>query len=119
MIRPPPKSPLFPTPPLSRSRAKPSPAPVWVGEFGPCHTAASCVQDGTGQGLWFAMFRMYLYEADIDWGYWALNGTQATGTTRTFGAEETYGVLDTQWKGGALPQLTGALQSLQPASSGP
>jgi hypothetical protein len=52
--------------------------------------------------------------ADVDWAYWALNGTAARGGTRTFGMEETFGVPGTSWTSAALPQLTLALQDLQP-----
>src|SRR5207253_1290717 len=45
-------------------------APVWVGEFGTCHTSDSCVDDSSGQGLWCRGFRKYLAEGDIDWCYW-------------------------------------------------
>lgn len=70
---------------------KPFTAPVWVGEFGIDHTASGVAS------WWFQSFLRYLDDADIDWSYWALNGTQSTGTTRTLGAEEGFGILDTTW----------------------
>jgi endoglucanase len=88
-------------------------APLWVGEFGTEHSDASV------GSLWFTGIRQYLTDADIDWSYWAINGTQATGTGRTFGAEETFGVLDRTWTMSALPALTAGLQALQPATQGP
>jgi endoglucanase len=94
-------------------------APVWVGEFGTCHTGDTCVTDTTGQGLWFSALRQYLANADIDWAYWAVNGTEARGTGRTLGAEETYGVLDLKWDASASKTLTASLQALQPATQGP
>jgi endoglucanase len=94
-------------------------APVWVGEFGTCHTAADCVDSASGQGFWFAGIREYLSEADIDWAYWPLNGTEARGQGRTYGAEETYGVLDVTWQKPALPSLQAALAALQPATQHP
>ena len=98
---------------------QPFTAPVWVGEFGTCHGNASCVYDSTGQGLWYHALSEYLLNADIDWAYWAVNGTQARGTGRVFGAEETYGVLDTTWTHAALAQHLASLRSLQPATQGP
>jgi endoglucanase len=98
---------------------KPYTAPVWVSEFGTCHTDSTCVSAATGSGFWFVGFRQYLTEADIDWAYWALNGTQAKGTGRTFGAEDTYGVLDTSWSGPAMAELLDALKALEPATQGP
>ncbi len=94
-------------------------APVWVGEFGAPHGANGDVYASSGAGLWYAAFRSYLYGADIDWCYWALNGTQSRGATRTFGAEETFGVLDKDWKAPALRRHLDALRSLQPATQGP
>ncbi|AKT42363.1 uncharacterized protein CMC5_065890 [Chondromyces crocatus] len=98
---------------------QPYTAPVWVSEFGTCHTSATCVTDTTGQGFWFSSIRQYLIEADIDWAYWALNGTQARGTGRTFGAEETYGVLDTSWSAPASAALHGALEAIIPVTQEP
>ena len=103
-------------------QGKPYTAPVWVGEFGTCHTGADCLDGPEGQssqGLWFAGIRRYLDEADIDWAYWALNGTQARGTSRTYGAEETYGILDTSWGRPALDGLQTALAALQPVRQRP
>jgi len=100
-------------------QGQPYTAPVWLGEFGTCHTSASCVDDTAGQGLWFAGIRMYLTEADIDWSYWPLNGTEATGTSRTLGAEDSYGVLDPAWTQPALPALTSALQAIEPVTQMP
>ena len=82
---------------------KPFTAPVWVGEFGIDHTAK-----GVGS-TWFKGFLRYLDDADIDWSYWALNGTQSTGATRTLGAEESYGILDTTWTKPASADLNAAL----------
>ena len=99
------------------------PAPVWVGEFGTCHTGLSCFQDSAAgsQGLWFSSFLQYLGQSDFDWCYWPLNGTEARGTSRTFGSEETYGVLNTSWDGPAVPEepgsgvtLLGNLQTIIP-----
>ena len=94
-------------------------APVWVGEFGTPHGANGDVYASSGAGLWYAAFRDYLYRADIDWCYWALNGTQSRGATRTAGAEETFGVMDREWKGPALQRHLDALRTLQPATQGP
>lgn len=95
--------------------------PVWVGEFGTCHTAASCVTSssaGTG-GFWFSNFQQYLQQRDADWSYWALNGTEARGDTRTLGAEETYGILNMSWTGSASPDLLNALQAVSAPTATP
>lgn len=101
------------------TQGKPFTAPVWVSEFGTCHSGPDCIAGTTAQGLWFAAIRQYLTDADIDWAYWALDGTQASGSGRTLGAEETYGVLDRAWQKPALPALQAALAALQPATEHP
>ena len=96
-------------------------APVWVGEFGTCHTSASCITSNTpsDSGFWFANFRRYLQERDADWSYWALNGTEATGSTRTLGAVETYGILNQSWTGVASAALLNSLQAVIPPTATP
>ena len=98
---------------------QPYTAPVWVAEFGTCHNEARCVRNTLGQGFWFDGLKTYLLQTDFDWGYWALNGTQATAPSRTFDEEESFGVLNAAWNGTALPSLTQALQDLQPATQHP
>ena len=88
-------------------------APVWVSEFGTCNTAEDCVSASSGQGLWFQSFLHVLGDADVDWSYWAFNGTESTGASRAFGSAETYGVLDTQWSSPARASLLQALQARQ------
>jgi endoglucanase len=100
-------------------QGQPYTAPVWVGEFGTCHTSDTCVDDTSGQGFWFNAFTQYLAGADIDWSYWALNGTEARGTGRTLGAEETYGVLNLTWSAPASATLESALVAIAPATQGP
>lgn len=98
-------------------------APVWVGEFGTCNDSAACVDQPAGvdanQGFWFASFRRYLAEADIDWAYWTLNGTQARGTGRDPLAPEDYGILKENWQDVALPALQESLKKLQPITQTP
>ena len=100
------------------AQGKPYTAPVWIGEFGTKHDAAN-VDAAAGQGLWFKSFRRYLADADLDWSYWALNGTQATGTTRTLGAEENFGIMNKAWTTEALKLHLDALTTLAPATQGP
>jgi endoglucanase len=92
---------------------QPYTAPVWISEFGIAHTPSEV------SSLWFTSFLDYLDDADEDWAYWALNGTQSTGTTRTLGAEETFGVLDTSWSNPASSVHLGALQSKMPRTQKP
>ncbi len=98
---------------------QPYTAPVWVGEFGTCNDDPSCLYDDGGAGQWYQAFREYLLRTDADWAYWALNGTQARGTGRTFGAVETYGVLDADWRREASRHHLGSVQALIPATRGP
>lgn len=101
------------------TQGQPYTAPVWVGEFGTAHTPEGTGSDTDANGRWFGWFARYLREADIDWAYWALNGTQARGTGRVLGAEEDFGILDPRWRGPALDEHTGRLQDLQEATQGP
>jgi endoglucanase len=82
-------------------------APMWVGEFGTNHTTPSAV--------WWPWIQQYLAENDFDWCYWAVNGTEGSGYGRAFGAEETFGVLDTTWTAPASSDFLAALQALAPA----
>jgi endoglucanase len=92
---------------------KPYTAPVWISEFGIAHAPSEVTS------LWFTSFLDYLDDADEDWAYWALNGTQSTGTTRTLGAEETFGVLDLSWTAPAHAAHLSALQSKMPLEQKP
>jgi endoglucanase len=95
--------------------------PMWVGEFGTCHTSSSCWTSGTSadQGFWFVNFTRYMQERDVDFAYWALNGTQATGTGRTLGAEETYGILKKDWTSVVSRALLSALQAISTPTEAP
>lgn len=91
-------------------------APVWLGEFGNCHTASTCITDTTSSsgsgGLWFSSIRQYLAKYDLDWSYWELNGTESSGVSRIFGSEETYGVLNPYWNAPAIPNELNPLPTL-------
>ena len=91
-----------------------NPQPFWIGEFGTCNTASTCVSSSSNadNGYWFGLITGYLRAHNVDWSYWAINGTGSTGSGRTWGAAESYGVLNTSWNGSALTSLTSALQTL-------
>lgn len=93
------------------SDGHPYTAPLWVGEFGTDHT--------TPNATWWPWIQQYIREKDLDWSAWALNGTQGSGYARSFGAVETFGVLNAQWTASAAEGYTSALQALIPATSGP
>jgi endoglucanase len=79
--------------------------PLWLGEFGTCNTHPSCYTEG-----WWLNVHRYLNETGIGWSFWALDGTQSTGSGRKFGAREEFGILNTTWSG---PSTVGLLKSLQ------
>jgi len=81
-------------------------APLWLGEFGTNHT--------TPQATWWPWIRQYIGDNDLDWCYWALNGTQGSGYGRTYGAEETFGVLNLDWTDAASTSFLADLQALMP-----
>jgi endoglucanase len=99
-------------------------APLWVGEFGTNHNTAT-IDAGpldaspSASTAWWGWIRQYVAEKDLDWSIWALNGTQGSGYGRTFGAEETFGVLNTGWNAPAPAAFISALQAIQPATQGP
>jgi endoglucanase len=89
-----------------------NPKPFWIGEFGTCNTASTCVNssNNTDLGYWFSFVTAYMQAYSVDWSYWGINGTESTGSGRTYGATETYGVLNRSWNGSALAALTSRLQ---------
>jgi endoglucanase len=94
--------------------------PLWIGEFGTCNTADSCVSstDSSDLGLWFAIFTRYLDYHNVNWSYWAVNGTESDGLPgqgRTYGDPETYGIMNTSWDGAANADLLSTLQGIQPS----
>lgn len=99
--------------------------PLWVGEFGTCNTAGSCVDsaDTADNGVWFSAITRYLGYHNLNWSYWPVNGTESDGLAgqgRTYGVTETYGILNPQWDGAALPALLSSLQAIQPGcTAGP
>jgi len=58
-------------------------------------------------------------EADLDFAYWPLNGTQGAGYNRTYGQPETYGLMAPDWSGYGNPRVLAVLQSLQHPTQGP
>lgn len=96
-----------------------NPQPLWIGEFGTCNSAATCVDSTnlTDLGNWLDSMSAYVRANGIDWSYWAINGTTETGNAGGFNTIEGYGVLNTTWNGSALNSLTTRLQSMM-ASAG-
>jgi endoglucanase len=91
-----------------------NPQPVWIGEFGTCNTSNACVSsnNSTDAGYWFGFFTTFVQQYTLDWSYWAINGTQSTGSSRTYGAPESYGILNPSWDGSALTALTSQLDAM-------
>lgn len=54
----------------------------------------------------------YLEERDFDFSYWPVDGQQ--GPSRSWRAEETYGLLNTSWNGWAFRPLLEALRAIAP-----
>lgn len=97
--------------------------PLWLGEFGTCNTSGQCVSSPTSAqlGMWFSVFTRYLSAHNVNWSYWALNGTKSdgltggnSGTVIKYGQVETYGVLNPQWNAPALAAQLSALKAIQP-----
>ena len=92
---------------------QPYTAPMWVSEFGTCNVTVNCIQGSAVEGAWFSAFLQYLAAGDIDWAYFAVNGTMARGEGREFGATDWFGILDSTWSQPALPEMLEALQAIQ------
>jgi endoglucanase len=85
--------------------------PLWIGEFGTCQTLTPCKSDPDGN--WIRWFVRYVKEhPDIGWSYWALNGTQSSGYSRTYDAPETFGLLTTDYQHIAAPRLLQLFRSI-------
>jgi len=97
-----------------------NPQPVWIGEFGTCNTAATCVSSSNpgDNGYWYGYLMTYIQTQSLDWCYWAVNGSESTGSSRSWGSAETYGILNTSWNGSAMNSLTASLQQLIQAVGG-
>jgi aryl-phospho-beta-D-glucosidase BglC (GH1 family) len=88
----------------------PEEAPVFLGEFGTCGNARSCVSDPTpgSQGLWFSYLIEYLRKhPEIGWSFWAINGTNHSG------APTPQYILRPDWKTTRLPLLVNTLRDLE------
>jgi hypothetical protein len=120
-----------------------------VGEFGGCDTRPACteitatvcpaVRMRQCTGNFFEYFTQYLALTDVDWSYWAYNGTRSDGganvgpdplartnlterTTWTWFEPSVRGVLDAHWRSDGATRRSGLLarlQCVQPATLGP
>jgi endoglucanase len=94
------------------------PQPLWLGEFGTCNTADSCVESASNKrlGFWFQIITRYIQTNGLDWCYWPANGTYSDypNAKKAYGDAETYGILNKTWNGAALPSLLKQLQGLMP-----
>jgi endoglucanase len=99
-----------------------NPQPLVVSEYGTCNTADTCVDSASASdnGYWFHMITKFLADNNVSWIYWPLNGTQSSSVRsqgRTWGAPESYGVLNPDWSGPSSQALITRLQQLQGSSS--
>jgi len=106
-----------------------NPQPLWLGEFGTCHTGAGCtnypyaslkpLSDPQTAGLWWSYVTKFITDNSVDWAYWALNGTAMSGNGFIGPTQpEIFGILDTTWTKIAEPQHNAGLQSLIANASG-
>lgn len=84
-------------------------APVWVSEFGVGFDGASAADQ-----TWFANLTSYLADNDLDFAYWALNGTKTDSI-------EGYGLLTEDWSAPRTDWRTPHLNALlnAPEKTGP
>ncbi len=98
-------------------------APVWIGEFGtpngykPNNNTPpqyyTNVNDVNPQGNWFSYLVRYIKDHNINWCYWALNGTQSEAPGRDPSQPDWYGVLDPAWEGYASEPMMSKLRMIQ------
>lgn len=70
------------------SENKPYTAPVWVGEFGE-----------NVDSEWWSWIIQYLWEKDLEWAYWSVDGEQRLGEDETFGIFlQDYVTIRHEWK---------------------
>jgi len=83
--------------------------PLWVGEFGTCQTL-----DCSFNSDWFHLYIRYLKENElVSWSYWPLNGTQSSGEGRKYDAVESYGLLSTDYRKIAAPEIVEQLRTVE------
>jgi endoglucanase len=83
--------------------------PLWIGEFGTCQTL-KCGANAE----WFRWFvRLLQEDGRMGWSYWPLNGTQSSGVGRKYDAVETYGLLMTDYRRVAAPEIVEALRTVE------
>jgi len=93
---------------------KPYTAPIWVSEFGEYHDGRNFKHG------WWPDFLAYMEAKDVDFAYWRCDGTESRGTSRVFGDEAGFGIMNMSWNGAANGGiLLQALQLLQGATLGP
>ncbi|HEX5278046.1 MAG TPA: cellulase family glycosylhydrolase [Fluviicoccus sp.] len=85
-------------------------APVWVSEFGIGFNDSTSSADKA----WFANLTQYLIDYDLDFAYWALNGTKTDSV-------EDYGLLTTDWSAPRTDWRTPYMNALinAPGKTGP
>lgn len=69
-------------------------APVVVTEFGTPNDGSQM-----GSGSWWAWFLQFLKARHLSWAYWRVDGTESNGTSRPFGQQTGFGILNTTWDG--------------------
>jgi endoglucanase len=83
--------------------------PLWIGEFGSCQTLAC-----GANAEWFRwLVRLLREDSRLSWSYWPLNGTQSSGVGRKFDAAETYGLLSTDYRQVAAPEMVRMLRAVE------
>ena len=83
--------------------------PLWVGEFGACQ-ALNC----GAEAAWLRNFVRLLKENPlISWSYWPLNGTQSSGASRKYDSLESFGLLSTDYRHIAAPQIVQLFRDIE------
>jgi len=87
--------------------------PLWIGEFGSCQRLAC-----GANAEWFRWFvRLLKEDSRLSWSYWPLNGTQSSGSGRRYDAVETFGLLTTDYRHIAAPEMVEMLRTVERSSA--
>ncbi|KAK9839871.1 hypothetical protein WJX81_007625 [Elliptochloris bilobata] len=95
----------------------PNTAPVWLSEVGLAVQQYDPADGGADDTRWWRCLRAWMARHDIDWGFWALQGSYYVRQgMRDY--NETWGLLTNDWAGVRSAPLVSELRALQPKTLG-
>jgi endoglucanase len=80
--------------------------PIFLGETGTCH------YDVCLNATWWTGMQAYIREHQLHFAVWAIDGTQSSGAGRTWGTQESFGVLNVFWNESASQLFVSQIDAL-------